>query len=155
MQARDRARSDLYLAQLKMQSAPNTPGLPGGLLSPRDGGWAPPQGYDSYNEDRKMEMGEAGFTQYATVSKAPVAAVKPFTLLAPPPTKKSAKFDNSDAIDSPTSASSPAPAYVNEAVPAAEGERDYGTVAIPGAYQPASPGFPPTQTQAFDFGIKR
>ncbi|KAK3043978.1 hypothetical protein LTS18_002512, partial [Coniosporium uncinatum] len=37
MARRDTARSDLYLAQLKSQSAPNTPGF--GPLSPRDGGW--------------------------------------------------------------------------------------------------------------------
>ncbi|KAB8337041.1 hypothetical protein FH972_021345 [Carpinus fangiana] len=46
MAVRDRARSDLYLAQLRSQSAPNTPGLasprfPGGPLSPRDGGYNP------------------------------------------------------------------------------------------------------------------
>ena len=63
MAARDRARSDLYLAQLKLQSAPNTPGLPGGMLSPRDGGWRPPQGYEHYNQERQMEMGEAGFNE--------------------------------------------------------------------------------------------
>ncbi|KAK0893977.1 hypothetical protein LTR91_024704 [Friedmanniomyces endolithicus] len=45
MASRDRARSDLYLAQLRSQSAPNTPGLApsgAGYLSPRDGGYKAP-----------------------------------------------------------------------------------------------------------------
>jgi len=139
MAARDRARSDLYLAQLKLQSAPNTPGLPGGLLSPRDGGWQPPQGFEHYNTDRKTEMGESG-TQFATVSKKPTATVKPFTLQAPPP--KKSKLDNGPA----------SPAIVNDHVPAASGETQYAAVAIPGAYAaPASPAY--ASNAGFDFGI--
>jgi len=147
MAARDRARSDLYLAQLKLQSAPNTPGLPNGLLSPRDGGWRPPQGFEEYNSDRKTEMGDAG-TQFATVSKMPTATVKPFTLQAPP---KKTKLDNE-----PASPASPAPAIVNDHVPAATGETQYAAVAIPGAYAaPASPAYAPQglQNAGFDFGI--
>lgn len=43
MAKRDTARSDLYLAQLRSQSAPNTPGLrsPGAPLSPSEGGYNP------------------------------------------------------------------------------------------------------------------
>jgi len=148
MAARDRARSDLYLAQLKMQSAPNTPGLPNGLLSPRDGGWRPPQGFEEYNADRQTEMGEAG-TQFATVSKKPTTALKPFTLQAPPKKSKvDTDFDNLSAT--------PAPVMVNDHMPAAAGETQYAAVAIPGAYAAsASPGYAPQglQNAGFDFGI--
>jgi hypothetical protein len=158
MAARDKARSDLYLAQLKMQSAPNTPGLPGGLLSPRDGGWQPPQGYETYNSDRAMEMGEAGLTegagiQYAVVNKQAVASPKPFALQPVP--KKTAKVAESP-IEPPTPVATPAPAKINAHVPAAEDEPEYGSVAIPGAYAPpASPGYAAQglQNAGFDFGI--
>jgi hypothetical protein len=158
MAVRDNARSDLYLAQLKMQSAPNTPGLPGGILSPRDGGWRPPQGFDVYNTERDMEMGEAGLTdqntQYAVVNKVVAAKPKPFALQAPP--KKHGKTSSVssaslDGLQAPAS-----PAIINDHMPAAEGEVQYGAVAIPGAYAaPASPGFvpQPTQSAGFDFGI--
>jgi len=148
MAARDRARSDLYLAQLKMQSAPNTPGLPNGLLSPRDGGWCPPQGFDSYNEDRDMENGNAGMSEkdgsrFVTVDERKIASPKPFTLQAPP--LKKSKLDTvSSANSSPVVP--PTPTIVNDHVPAAPGETQYAQVAIPGAYQATmSPGFGPTQ----------
>jgi len=144
MANRDKARSDLYLAQLKLQSAPNTPGLPGGLLSPRDGAWQPPQGYDSYNQDRKMEMGEAGVeeegVQFVIVRDQKLAAPAPFSLKAAP---KKMKGENEK---SPTESSN-MEEVINAHVPAAPGEAQYGAVAIPGAYQPASPGF----AQSFDF----
>ena len=97
MQARDKARSDLYLAQLKSQSAPNTPGI---LLSPRDGGWQPPQGYDHYNAERKAALtkedelddeldDEHDRVQYAVVGgERKVSEPKPFALQAPPSKKK-------------------------------------------------------------------
>jgi hypothetical protein len=145
MANRDKARSDLYLAQLKLQSAPNTPGLPGGLLSPRDGAWQPPQGYDSYNQDRKMEMGEAGIeeegVQFVIVRDQKLAAPAPFALKAPP--SKKARGENEK---SPTDASN-MEEIINDHVPAAPGEAQYAAVAIPGAYQPSSPGF----SQSFDF----
>jgi hypothetical protein len=51
MAVRDKARSDLYLAQLRSQSAPNASNL--GPFSPRSGGWKSP------------ERGEAESVQYA------------------------------------------------------------------------------------------
>jgi hypothetical protein len=148
MASRDKARSDLYLAQLKQQSAPNTPGLPGGLLSPRDGAWQPPQGYDSYNQDRKMEMGEAGVeeegVQFVIVRDQKGAAPAPFALKAPP-TKK-ARGENEK---SPTEAA-PMDEIINDHVPAAPGEAQYASVAIPGAYQPNQPNSPGF-SQSFDF----
>ncbi|KAF2666036.1 hypothetical protein BT63DRAFT_47411 [Microthyrium microscopicum] len=127
MAARDRARSDLYLAQLKFQSAPNTPGLPGGLLSPRDGGWQPPQGYESYNQERQMEDGEAGYDEkfdngrFVTINERKFTEPAPFALQAPP--SKAPKANKSEA-STPTE-------YV---APVAPGEVQYGEVAIPGAY---------------------
>jgi hypothetical protein len=157
MAVRDRARSDLYLAQLKMQSAPNTPGLPGGLLSPRDGGWQPPQGFDTYNTERNVEMGQVDEnTQFAVVNKVASAKPKPFALQAPPLKKNAKSSESSVSLDAPQPPASPAPAIVNEHMPAADGEVQYGSVAIPGAYAaPASPGFvpQPTQSAGFDFGI--
>lgn len=144
MAARDRARSDLYLAQLKMQSAPNTPGLPNGLLSPRDGGWRPPQGFDSYNNDLESgldEKSEGG--RFITVNERKIAEPKPFTL-APAPVKKSAKFDNSSETSSPIVPATPT-TVVHAPVAAAPGETQYAQVAIPGAYAPMSPAFAPAQ----------
>jgi hypothetical protein len=166
MAIRDRARSDLYLAQLKLQSAPNTPGLPpGALLSPRDGGWRPPQGFDTYNKERTMEEGDV---QYATVSERKFAEPKPFALQPPPsklqmPTAKSPKVAVSAVSTeiAPASSHTPAPVdIINDHVPAAPGEAQYGAVAIPGAYAPSSPlnspGFAPQHSgsgQPFDFGL--
>jgi hypothetical protein len=153
MAMRDRARSDLYLAQLKMQSAPNTPGLPGGILSPRDGGWRPPQGFEAYNSEINKETEDAN-TQYVTVSKKSAGPAKAFTLQAPP--KKAPGHRSADSIDSPIATPAPVAAIHNEHMPAAEGETQYGAVAIPGAYAPpSSPGFSQQglQNAGFDFGI--
>jgi hypothetical protein len=152
MAARDRARSDLYLAQLKMQSAPNTPGLGpngGGLLSPRDGGWRPPQGFDSYNAD--LEKGDDEITvmdekngRYITVNEKKIAAPKPFALQAPPLAFKKARKDNSTPASPVTPVQQLPEQIVNDHVPAAPGEVQYGSVAIPGAYAPPmSPGAGP------------
>ncbi|KAG9740099.1 hypothetical protein KCU73_g9306, partial [Aureobasidium melanogenum] len=86
MAVRDRARSDLYLAQLRSQSAPNTPGL-NGPFSPRDGGWRPPVDY--YKAGPSIEAGlvEDEGVRYVDASQQP-AAPKPF-VLQPPPTKGS------------------------------------------------------------------
>lgn len=147
MANRDKARSDLYLAQLKLQSAPNTPGLPGGLLSPRDGAWQPPQGYDAYNQERKSEMDHATIeeegVQFAIVRDQKAATPAPFALQAPP-LKKGKGENEKSPTDSTTEET------MNEHVPAAPGEAQYAAVAIPGAYeQPTSPGF--GQLQNFEF----
>jgi hypothetical protein len=170
MQMRDRARSDLYLAQLRAQSAPNTPGFPltPGILSPRDGGWMPPQGYDHYNTDKRSQKAvEAGFdiedggVQYATVPARKPSQPTLFTLQAPPLAKK--RHGGTGSIDStPTSpmshTTSPLAMTLEERrrshVPAAPGEVQYGEVAIPGSYAPTTPGVPPpliTASHGFNF----
>lgn len=134
MAVRDRARSDHYLAQLRSQSAPNTPGGP---LSPRDGGWRAPQ--DS----------QPAVTTFAEP--------QPFTLMpAPSKAKPAAKTGSADGDVSPVS---PMVEVRQVHAPVAQGETSYGQVSIPGAYAgPASPGLPVTQQPqqgAFDFGLGR
>lgn len=80
---RNDARSNLYMAQIRTQSTPNTPGF--GPLSPRSGGWRPPPSHliyaDSYSE---AENGESKNVQYASVHEATES--QPVTL-QPPPSK--------------------------------------------------------------------
>ena len=100
MASRDKARSDLYLSQLRSQSVPNTPGF--GPLSPRDGGWIPPPGHPSYRDplsaaengaskssiilDKEIQSTGANDADNDATVQYPrgFAAPKPFTLQAPP-----------------------------------------------------------------------
>lgn len=162
MAVRDRARSDMYLAQLRSQSAPNTPGF--GPLSPRDGGWRPPPGHSMYKDPlAQAEEGDSESVQYAT--KKTVNEPQPFKLQAPPikihgatPKQQQGAFP-SPIEESPASPSFP-PAERNLGhVEAAPGEIQYAAVPIPGSYASplASPSYPPAQQQAhgFDFGLQR
>ncbi|CAO2648818.1 Nn.00g097670.m01.CDS01 [Neocucurbitaria sp. VM-36] len=164
MAMRDRARSDLYLAQLRSQSAPNTPGF--GPMSPRSGGWRPPPGHPMYVDPHSAaEAGESDKVQYAYARE--IAQPQPFTLSAPPikVTGATPKMnqDGFESTPSRTSSASPplppaSPGFQerrNDHVGAAPGEQQYASVPIPGAYTPlASPSYPPPQQQAasFDFG---
>lgn len=153
MAIRDRARSDMYLAQLRSQSAPNTPGF--GPLSPRDGGWRPPPGHPQADPISAAEMGEAGaaITSEGVQYPRGFAAPKPFQLQPPPIKVQSATPRTNQGEFSPvTQSASPPPQFENvqDHVPAAPGEQEYAPVAIPGAY--ASPAIQsPTQT-GFNFG---
>lgn len=161
MAQRDRARSDLYLAQLRSQSAPNTPGF--GPMSPRSGGWRPPPGHPMYVDPQSAaENGESDKVQYAYARE--IAQPQPFALQMPPIkiTGATPKMEQ-DGFDAPTRTQTvspplPSPAFVerrNDHVGAAPGEQQYASVPIPGAYTPlASPSYPPAQQQApgFDFG---
>jgi hypothetical protein len=136
MAVRDRARSDMYLAQLRSQSAPNTPGGP---LSPRDGGWRPPPAAEGEYAPAKTQFAEPQpFHLMPAPSKAKPAALKPsFASSTPPPS-------------SPVIEVRQAHAHV------ADGENSYGAVSIPGSYAgPASPGMPAQQpaNSGFDFGL--
>lgn len=129
MDVRDKARSDLYLAQLRVQSAPNTPGF---QKTPMSSTFPAHVRDDPIND---AENGEA--TQYASKHQS-FSQPKPFQLQAPP-----------IKIHSPTPAMSSdgfeeAP-KVNEHVPAAPGEQTYDAVPIPGSYSSplASPSFQP------------
>lgn len=151
MANRDRARSDLYLSQLRAQSAPNTPGLVA-PYSARDGGWRPPADY--YNSAPEVEEGN---TQYVNADQKRKPA--PFRL-QPPPIKIQGATPKMEQVGfSPVQANArartPSPpedhsslmASVSQETQqehfhAAPGERVYEYVPPPGAYEPAplSPG---------------
>jgi len=165
MATRDRARSDLYLAQLRSQSAPNTPGF--APMSAREGGynpmfsprWDPNQKEIAVDEYSAAELGDSKSVRYL---EAPVQAVpkKPFTLQAPPtrttPKMPQRGFEPQGLAPGPaplmlqvptvtTAQARPPPMSPSSAAvqsepvhqPAAPGEQQYGAVPIPGAY--ASP----------------
>ena len=132
MDTRDKARSDLYLAQLRSQSAPNTPGF--GPMSPR-------LPSDSKDPLSRAEEGEG--TQFARATPS-FNQPRPFQLQAPP-----IRIQN--ATPRPAQEGfeqAPAPATH---VPAAPGEKTYDAVPIPGAYGSplSSPSFPPPAQSAF------
>jgi uncharacterized membrane protein len=149
MDLRDKARSDLYLAQLRVQSAPNTPGfMP---LSPKSPYMTVMQTQDVYSA---AENGENYPLQYA-IPKSPTRVVhKPFQLQPPPirvqqATPKLAQ----EGFASTPGATARGPTESEQANPhvgAAPGEQTYDAVPIPGAYTSplSSPSFAPAgQTQ--------
>lgn len=170
MAIRDKARSDLYLAQLRSQSVPNTPGF--GPLSPRDGGWRPPPGH-SFHQDPLSAAENGALTPTTVQFPRGVAAHKPFTLQPPPPPIRvqaaTPKMDqggfaspartpsppsSAQGLPSPNLTLAPmSPGYfmpvavptetVAEHVPPAAGETRYEAVPIPKAYGSpvASPSF--------------
>lgn len=175
MARRDTARSDLYLAQLRSQSAPNTPGY--GPMSPRSGGWIPPPGDTAYKgslakeADASSDEDDEDGVQYATVPPTRTfSSPKPFSL-QPPPIKihSATPRMNSDGFSpvgtmAPSPPNSPPPVQetFSDHAPVAEGETQYASVAIPGSYASPlnSPGFAAShQTSTgvgiggFDFGL--
>ena len=158
MANRDRARSDLYLAQLRAQSAPNTPGL--APYSARDGGWKPPVDY--YDQSPEIEHGS---TQYVTMEKK--AQSSPFRLGAPPikvqdatPRMEQGGFTPAQTSTRERSSSPPqdqrSPLMAEHPIQtqqqhfhAAPGEQVYDTVPIPGAYE--APLSPTTEARQFYF----
>lgn len=140
MDVRDRARSDLYLAQLRSQSAPNTPGF--GPLSPSFSQHAksprfPPSSYNTSNPQSNAEEGFAG-TRFVEAKPISASPVKPFQL-QPPPIKV-----HSATPKTVQSGFEPLPSKQErqiDHVQAAPGEHQYASVPIPGAYVPlTSPG---------------
>ncbi|KAL4794157.1 hypothetical protein BDV19DRAFT_365299 [Aspergillus venezuelensis] len=131
MDRRDKARSDLYLAQLRLQSAPNTPGYPMTPKSP----WVSTTMKDPYSE---AEKGEAPGTQFAT----PVSPTRPQPTfqLQPPPIRVQHATPKTDQGE--FTAPAPTPSPPQEHMGAAPGERTYEAVPIPGAYAtPMTPSF--------------
>lgn len=135
MNKRDRARSELYLAQLHLQSAPNTPGFP--LYSPY-----PPKSpfvvaapFDPYSSAEKGENNDSS-TQYAS-PRSPTRPAPTFQLQAPPiRTQQSPPQTAQEQFPAPAmTPSSPPPQQSDpQHMSAAPGERTYGSVPIPGAY---------------------
>lgn len=142
MDNRDKARSDLYLAQLRSQSAPNTPGF--GPMSPSYSTHMKSPRFPSSaafaSNVNDAEEGTAGpGTRFVDASRSSSAsAAKPFALQAPPIKIHSA----SPKTPSVRAFTPPAPLAETNAghAPVAPGEQQYAAVPIPGAYQPASPG---------------
>ena len=138
MDLRDKARSDLYLAQLRSQSAPNTPGFQKTPMSST---------FPSHLHDDPVNAAENGeyyneSTQFASKHQS-CSQPKPFTL-QPPPIKV-----HSATPAPPQDGFEPA-AQVHEHVPAAPGEQTYDAVPIPGAY--SSPlASPAHQPQSLNF----
>lgn len=137
MDARDRARSDLYLAQLRSQSAPNTPGF---AMTPRN------PYFPSVNTEQKVdpysraEDGDSP-TQYATITPTSATTSSPFKLQAPPirvhgPTPRAHQdgFEPAATTSSPSLSTQPHQERHNEHIEAAPGEPVYQSVPIPGAY---------------------
>ena len=146
MDMRDKARSDFYLAQLRSQSAPNTPGFPKSptfsqyALSPR----FPPSTYKNLaeidNDDDSTKGSVNPFTPGGKNLVVPTSsfANSNFKLQAPPPKANPATPSAPKSL-SPTTTTPPIPAvqqqvHVNAPAPMAEGEKQYEAVPIPSAY---------------------
>jgi len=159
MDMRDKARSDLYLAQLRTQSAPNTPGF--GPKSPAFSQYAmsprfPPSTYQTLGD---IEEGPSPFTPGGKRLVIPESAFTPrqegFKLQAPPTkanpatpmTPKSASF-----VASPTRETTPHIPRINEHAPTADGEEQYEAVPIPGAYAGQAIKSPPPNQASFNLG---
>jgi hypothetical protein len=148
MDMRDKARSDLYLAQLRSQSAPNTPGF--GPMSPSFSTHMksprfPPASYNSYSQ---AEEGYAG-AQYVDVKSSASIQAKPFAL-QPPPIKiqgATPKIAQTGFAPAPARAISPPTERRIEHVSAAPGEQTYDAVPIPGAYASPINSPPPNKTR--------
>lgn len=148
MDRRDKARSDLYLAQLHLQSAPNTPGFPGFASYPPKSPFYAAGPVDAYSVAEKGQV-EPTTTQYAS-PRSPTRPVPSFQLQAPPikvqqptPQMGQEEFRSSPALASSHSPSPP-PQSASQHMAAAPGETSYGAVPIPGAYNsPMMPAFPP------------
>ncbi|PYH43437.1 uncharacterized protein BP01DRAFT_384629 [Aspergillus saccharolyticus JOP 1030-1] len=136
MDRRDRARTDLYMAQLR-QSAPNTPGFPT-TKAPFVSTGIPHDAFlqDSYSA---AENGEVYATQFA-YQPTENRTQAPFQLKPPP-------IRVQHATPQPVQEEFCAPALIptnsSHHMGAAPGERTYEGVPIPVAYKsPMSPGFP-------------
>ena len=149
MDVRDKARSDLYLAQLRTQSAPNTPGF---ATTPRSPYFpASPGIHRNMDAYASAENGTAfgAHTQYIDATQPSNATKQPFQLQPPPIRIQNASPKSAqDGFESIALASqSRNEDRFNEHVEAAPGEQTYAAVPIPGAYASplTSPSFAPVQ----------
>ena len=144
MDVRDRARSDLYLAQLRTQSAPNTPGFSAGQ-TPRSARFPVMTKVDPA---KAAEEGDSPI-QYAEMSPSASQPTPSFKLQAPPIKIHHASprtgQDGFEAAPPQPPMSPPPQDRTNEHVEAAPGEQTYDAVPIPGAYASplTSPAFQP------------
>ena len=147
MNKRDQARSDLYLAQLHRQTAPNTPGFPGFSSYPPKSPFYAAQAIDL----EKGETGAGPTTQFATAPpnapptqyaspRSPTRPAPSFQLQAPPirvqqPTPRTAQEEFAAPPPPASHGQTPSPPpQSQEHMNAAPGEQSYGSVPIPGGY---------------------
>ncbi|EGD96991.1 hypothetical protein TESG_04412 [Trichophyton tonsurans CBS 112818] len=129
MNVRDKARSDLYLANLRVQTAPNTPGF----------ARSPAMKQNPYSAAENGQINEYYQPQYATPVNT--TTTKPFQL-QPPPSRSSNSIHNAPRAETQSPALEPGSTErVNHHVAVAPGEQSYGAVPIPEPYR--SPGFAP------------
>ncbi|KAI9729031.1 MAG: hypothetical protein M1828_000116 [Chrysothrix sp. TS-e1954] len=156
MAKRDTAREDLYLAQLKSQSQPGTPGL----ASPRDGGYNPmfsprfaaeknsniPEVPPTPRNIDAISAAEEGHNVRYIDATTGASTSQPFRLQSPPPKRSTPKTpqegfqtlsEHAEPIPREHLSRSPTPAVQH--VEAAPGEETYDAVPIPGAYQGSAP----------------
>lgn len=159
MDLRDRARSDLYLAQLRSQSAPNTPGYApkspafGGPKSPALSNYAmsprhPPAAFGNLSN-----IGETSpFTPsgHAVEPQSHFNAPPPaFKLQAPPSKAPSATPKSNHFSPSATATPTTASETVSEPSTQESDEPTYEAVPIPGAYAGAAVKSPPPNQSSF------
>jgi hypothetical protein len=139
MDVRDRARSDLYLAQLRSQSAPNTPGFD--PMSPSYSTHVK----SAYNNGPNPEEGFAGAQSVKAKSNSAGPQSPPIKIQSAMPKVAQNSFER---------APSPPVERKIEHVSAAPGEQTYDAVPIPGAYASplSSPGLAQPQHQWFGNG---
>lgn len=158
MDMRDKARSDLYLAQLRTQSAPNTPGF--GPKSPAFSSYAlsprfPPQTYKSLGDidEAASPFTPGGNRLVEPQSAFDMSSEKTFKLQAPP-TRANPATPRTPATGfragTPPSEAGDSPTNVFEQAPSAPGEQQYDAVPIPGAYADAAVKSPPPQQTSFN-----
>ncbi|MCJ1404701.1 hypothetical protein MMC11_007927 [Xylographa trunciseda] len=143
MNVRDRARSDLYLAQLRTQSAPTTPGF---QKTPMGATFA-----SHLHDDDEIDVAEKG-EYFGADDTSPYARKhqsfsqpQPFALQPPPVriTQATPILEQNGFQSAPT---------VQEHVGAAPGEQTYDAVPIPGAYSTSPLASPSFQPQSLHFG---
>lgn len=154
MDMRDRARSDLYLAQLRSQSAPNTPGFAPKspafsqyAMSPRH----PPAAYRNLSD-----IEESPFTPGTQFVEPKSQFTKPqptFKLQAPPTKAPSATPKLNQSAFTPTRSTTPPEYSPQDRAPAANDEPTYDAVPIPGAYAGQAIKSPPADQTTF--GVAR
>ena len=149
MNGRDQARDDLYLAQLRLQSAPNTPGFAGFSSNPPKSPFVSAAQVDPYSAAEKGQAPRSPTTTQYASPRSPTRPVPSFQLQPPPirvqqPTPKT----NQGEFSAPSQTPSPPPQSAPQHVAAAPGETEYAAVPIPGGYtSPMGPTFPPAVHQ--------
>ncbi|KAI6779611.1 uncharacterized protein J7T54_008229 [Emericellopsis cladophorae] len=155
MDLRDRARSDLYLAQLRSQSAPNTPGF--GPKSPALSQYAmsprhPPAAFRNLADIEESPFTPGGRVAEPSSQFSPSQPQSGFVLQAPPvkapsatPKTKQAAF----AVEEPVRQPSPPQIQVQPPAAVVDDEPVYDAVPIPGAYAGQAIKSPPPNQVAF------